>query len=254
MKNIAWIAGGVALVSAIALGALLLKGKKQAPVANVDHERVEQNAELAERLDSAITNSVKSVPSKGKSHEASAEKDRQPAAVSAQAVGEKAKFEGAAELAEFAKLKSHVFLSDEGRARKRELLHDERFLKGLEGLLKTSANNDMQILEAQSQAIDLLIEARAAGSSEVAGEVLRSVVEDSSIENEKVNLSDRKALAGTKAELLYQWTAQEPLVAERVKDWLPGPVSKKIWNNVMHAQAQNELESLEEVKAAAASR
>ncbi len=253
MKHVVITAGTIAVCAAIGLAALFINSRSRKTAA-VNQERLEQNAEMAERLDSAITQSVKSVPAKAKTQEA-ASAERIPAGDKGSSIaGDDKNFAGAAELAEYAKLKSHVFLNDEGRARKKELLRDEKFIKGLEGLLKTAAGNDMQLLEAQSQAIDLLIEARASGSDDVAGEVLRSVVEDSSIENEKVNVADRKALAGVKADLLYQWTAQEPLVADKIRSWLPGPVSEKIWKNVMHAQEQNELESLEEVKAAAASR
>jgi hypothetical protein len=253
MKRLETIAGAVVICTIAGLAAFLANNYRK-KTETINQGRLEQKAELAERLDSAITLSVKSVPIKARTQKME-QVERAPTAVSGPfAEGNAKDFAGADELAEYAKLKSHVFLDDEGNERKRTLLRDEKFLKGLESLLKTAAGNDMQLLEAQSQAIDLLIEARANGSDHIAGEVLRSVIEDSSIENEKVNVADRKALAGVKAELLYQWTAQEPLVADKIQGWLPGPISAKIWKNVTHAQEQNEMESLEEVKAAAAGR
>jgi hypothetical protein len=100
----------------------------------------------------------------------------------------------------------------------------------------------------QNQAVDLLLEARL-GGSQIAGQVLRSVVTDGQVEKESLSRSDRQAFAELKADVLYRWSAREPAITAELPGWLPGPVSQKIWRNVVNAQEQNQLESAEEARA-----
>lgn len=235
MNKIIWAASATAIIAATGLVALGLKNsraKSQELLTEQIQARQVRNAENAENLDSAISRARREV-----------KPDREPAAIERQPL---ARLQG---LADYAKLKQLIFMSADMRSRKNELLKDERFLRELGALLKTAAMDDLQTQELQSQAIDLLVEARTVADGRVAGEVLKSVVEDSSIENETLSLADRRALAGLKAELLYQWTAQEPKVADSVGSWLPGPISQKIWRNVLAAQEQNEFTSSEESRA-----
>lgn len=242
MKKVIHVTSAVAIAAALGLGGLIFKAARKAPpvtnpITNEEtRARQERDAEKAEKLESAITQSVQAVPL-----------DRRPAAEGPEAPADPA-FAGSDALADYVRMKGQIFMSAETRARKDELLRDEKFLKGLGQLLKTPASRDLKTQELQSQAIDLLIEARTATDGKVAGEVLKSVVEDASIENDKLKLAERKALAGLKAELLYQWTAQEPQVADSILSWLPGPISQKIWRNVLAAQEQNELASTQELQ------
>lgn len=238
MKKVVYAASTVAIAAVLGLGGLAYKAARKQPTLALDEaqSRQEQNAERAEQLESAISKSVKELrPS------------RQPASEKAQAA-QNSSFSGKESLTEYVKMKSQIVMSAQMRERKNELLHDEAFLKGLGKLLKTPALNDLKTKELQSQAIDLLVEARTSTDGRVAGEVLKSVIEDKSIESDRLKLAERKALAGLKAELLYQWSAQEPKVADSILSWLPGPVSQKIWRNVLAAQEQNELASSQELQ------
>lgn len=159
------------------------------------------------------------------------------------------RFADANELDEYKKLKQSVFLDKDGTERRKRLLGDGTLLRRLGGLLRRPVGaNDLKMIDYQSQAIDLLIAARSGPASAIAGEVMQSVVADARMESEQVPLADRKALAGVKAELLYEWAGQEPAVAAAIPRWLPGPASQKLWANVQKAHADNEQESAAAIK------
>ena len=95
----------------------------------------------------------------------------------------------------------------------------------------------------QNAAIDMLLDALKSGDSEVAVDVLRSVVTDGQVEDESIDRSTRENLAGIKAEVLFQWSALKPAQASELASLLPGPISQKIWQNVVDAQQSNLNES-----------
>lgn len=154
-------------------------------------------------------------------------------------------FDRGVELAKYAGLKKKVFLSPDEKAEQARILEDRGLVNSLLSLLLVPALPGSMTMHMQNDAIDLLLEARAAGVA-AASEVLRSVVEDKKIEDTSVDMETRTSLAGVKAEVLYQWSAQEPERASELERWLPGPVSQKIWNNVISAQRQNLNESEDE--------
>lgn len=157
-------------------------------------------------------------------------------------------FKFAKELTAYAGLKKKVFDSPEVREEKARLFANDEFLHGLEALLRVPALNDPDFEAQQNDAIDLLLEARATTGGSVPAEILRSLIEDPQIEGTRLDLKSREALAGIKADVLYQWTSQEPNATRDVANWLPGPVSEKIWRNVLAAQEQNRLESMQELQ------
>lgn len=155
-----------------------------------------------------------------------------------------------ATLEEYAKLKQKVLLNAESEAAKKRILQDEKLLGELKAVfdfVPDPKRGEQQNL--QYAAIDLLLEARAAGS-ETAAAVLRSLIEDPRVEKDELSNTVRAELAETKAEVMYRWSSQEPERAAEIEKWLPGPVSAKIWHNVLSAQKQNQLESLAEASAA----
>lgn len=148
----------------------------------------------------------------------------------------------AKELADFGALKKKVFLTPAEEANRNQLLSNERVLRGLRGRLMRSPTTSNEALE-QNAAIDMLLEAVRVGDSEVAMDVLRTVVTDGQVEDESVDRSTRENLAGIKAEVLFQWSALKPAQASELASLLPGPVSEKIWQNVVDAQQSNLSES-----------
>lgn len=238
MKSINWTKTLIGF-GIIAAWAFTIDSERQGQDAAADsvltetpaEREVRDNGREAERLDQAISRAVSSLPDPEKSDLQPGQTQNRPSLAQ----------QFAEALVDYARLRSKLFLSDENKSQKARLLQDAELMRALELLLKSSAN-DMKSQELQNDAIDLLLEARASGSRD-AESVLRSVLEDRQIENDAMELGQRKALAGIKAEILYQWSALEPARAEEMRRWLPGPISEKIWSNVVDAQDQNELES-----------
>lgn len=189
----------------------------------------ERTGKEVERLEGAISRSVSSVSS-----------TKSQSAAKTQVMN----FGFSNELIDYARLKSKVLLTDAAKAQKEKLVLNVDLLKALEGLLKSAAS-DPQIQEMRNDAIDLLLDARSAGAGGAAEQVLRAVIEDKQIEDERIDQSLRRTLAGVKAEILYQWSSLEPARSDEIQSWLPGPISEKIWHNVIEAQNQNEMDSRE---------
>jgi hypothetical protein len=146
------------------------------------------------------------------------------------------------ELQVYAILHSKVFLSPSEQADKADLLRDRRVLRGL-GTVLNRPPTDLKASIDQNLALDLLLEALRTGDSDVAAEVLRDIVSDSQVENPKLEPTVRENLAGIKAEVLFKWSAFRPAQAGDLASWLPGPVSQRIWQNVLEAQSSNLAES-----------
>jgi hypothetical protein len=150
------------------------------------------------------------------------------------------------DLADYAKLKSKVFLNDDDKREKSRLLQDAALMRSLEPLLKKPIVQIGPEQEEQNAAIDFLLEA-AMNSSPAAVDVLRSVIEDRQVENARIDMKSREALAGVKAEILYHWSSADPARSQQFTGWLPGPVSQKIWENVRDRQERNRAESASEL-------
>jgi hypothetical protein len=148
----------------------------------------------------------------------------------------------AAELAEYTLLHRKVFLSDGEEAQKATLLKNPSVLRAMgDRLLR--APGDTKGLAEQNMAVEMLLEALRSGDTGVATEVLKGVVSDKQVEDTHLDMATRESLAGVKAEVLYQWSAQIPTQAGELAGLLPGPVSQKIWQNVINMQASNVAES-----------
>jgi len=146
------------------------------------------------------------------------------------------------ELMSYLHLQTKVFLSNEERDRKRELLSREELLRAVGPKLIQPTRSE-EGMRDQDAALDMLLEALESGNKTVAEQVLREVIEDRQIEDNAMDRSAREQLAGIKAEVLYQWSALLPTVAPDLEKWLPGPISQKIWQNVLRMQASNLAES-----------
>lgn len=149
------------------------------------------------------------------------------------------------EVAIFNELKKKVFLSAEEKAQKKAFFANTELIQGLGEFLRTPVGPEFESLAQQGAALDLVFEAlKSAEGHDAATLALKEVVLDSKIENEQLDMTTRKNLAGVKAEVLYQWVAFEPGISTDLKKWLPGPVSEKIWENVNDAQDRNVRESI----------
>lgn len=144
-------------------------------------------------------------------------------------------------LREFSTLKRKVFLDNEEKRRLSELTRDPEFLASLAPIFNINANRDETSLNA---AVDVLLDAATKERSETAASVLLGVIADPSIENETVPFKLRESLSGIKAEIMFLWTAATPERANHMEAMLPGPASRRLWENVLNAQERNRSESL----------
>jgi len=149
-------------------------------------------------------------------------------------------FEYQKDLNSYAQLKTKVLPSAEEQSARERLLKDARFLRATgDRLLKVP----LLPIGEQDVAIDLLIEALQGGDQQAAKAVIGEIVSDNQVEDTKLPTDVREQLAGIKAEVIYHYTAYRPEEVGQVSSSLPGPVSRKIWNNVTEAQKNNLAES-----------
>lgn len=151
------------------------------------------------------------------------------------------KFAFPKELNTYVFLHQKIFLTDAEKAERAQLLRHADLLRALGARLREPTRSP-EVMNEQDTAIDLLIEAVRVGDKNVAAEVLRDVVRDGQVEDAKLERPAREQLAGLKAEVLYQWSAVSP--ESDLVSLLPGPVSKKIWANVLAMQESNRAESM----------
>ncbi|MBC7370129.1 MAG: hypothetical protein H7326_01100 [Bdellovibrionaceae bacterium] len=151
----------------------------------------------------------------------------------------------ASELAEYRAIRNKVFMSETEKILRKSFLNNTQMLIALGGYLNTPSATTGESEDARNVATDLLLEAVQKENSEVAAKALQEVISDQTIENDEMDADVRKSLAGTKAEVLYYWSAMDAAKSEQMHSWLPGPVSEKIWQNVRQAQNQNLAESKE---------
>jgi hypothetical protein len=146
------------------------------------------------------------------------------------------------ELADLARLRAKVFLSEDEKAERTRLLADRDFLRGV-GIFVRKPATALDEQKSQAGALDTLIEALDSSARDVAAGELKELAADDRIEDATLDSAARKNLAGLKAEALFKWTAHEPSVSDEIQRLLPGPVSRKIWENVLAEQEQNAAES-----------
>ncbi len=150
-------------------------------------------------------------------------------------------------LSRFQQLSRKALMSGLEAKEKRGILSQRKVLLEL-GRLLQNPSNDPDIMNEQDVAVDLLLEALQEGAVDTASAVLSQVVKDGQIENLSLDANIRGHLAGIKGEILYHWVAIEPQQEAQVSGLLPGPVSRKIWQNVQEVHAANAAESQEEVE------
>lgn len=139
----------------------------------------------------------------------------------------------------FMLLNKKIIKTDDEKEQFASLLKDSRTLKNVRGLLLRPTKTDADL---QNQALDLVIESLKAGQSE-ALDVLASFVADPSLELGGQDASVQQFKAELKAQALLEWSSQQPQQSQYIESILPGPISKRIWQNVMAHQNNNVAES-----------
>ena len=236
MKRAAVI--GASVVTVIGVGAFLAGRSTPQPQPTPETaERVPASVKAVEKQTSTLQETLAAVPTAVPAAPVEA-----PTKLTAVTIKEQK-----ARLAEYAVLQRKVFLTDKEKAERARMMNDARFVRGLELLLRSVPTAEVTP-ELQNQAVDLLLEARESTRSEAAAQAMAAIIKDNQIENESMPQATRESLAGVKAEILYRWSAQEPGLSTQMPGWLPGPVSRTIWDNVLTEQAKNVAESRRELK------
>lgn len=145
------------------------------------------------------------------------------------------------DLNQYRELKKRVLGSADDELERSRLKSDTVLLDSFRDLLKSPASGE-QTRANQEAALDLLFEALKDHSTQ-AESILQGVIQDAQIESSALTPAVRENLAGIKAEALYQWSALDPAKAQTLQSWLPGPVSQKIWRNILDRQESNLAES-----------
>jgi len=161
------------------------------------------------------------------------ERERAPAS------GEISKTESSADLQMLAAFQKKIFLSEEEKLQRDQLVTDPSFLLSLRSLLLSEAKDKEKMLQ-QNLALDVLYEAAWDMNVATAKNVLESIVEDHRVEESDIEISELENLAGIKGEILLHWLNREPEQRAELQELLPGPVSQKIWRNVQAVQTRNE--------------
>ncbi|WII73325.1 hypothetical protein QJS83_05505 [Bdellovibrio sp. 22V] len=146
------------------------------------------------------------------------------------------------DLEEYKKIHTKVFLTPEERNFRKDLLNNHRAIASMKDLLLVPATKPDQE-SMQNAALDLLLEGLQKSANSEAAQVLKDVVADSAVEDNKVDADIRKSLGGIKGEILYQWSSLYPQSQGDLERMLPGPSSQKIWANVKAQQESNLAES-----------
>lgn len=150
------------------------------------------------------------------------------------------------EVAAYSKLVRKIFPNEGDVKEKQALFGSLEFMKAMgQRLLKPALN--AKALEEQDLAMDFLFEALNSEQELVAEGLLRDVIVDKQVEDRKLSPEARENLAGLKGEVLHRWTSMRPHVSEKLQQELPGPVSERVWANVVEAQAVNMAESSQEM-------
>ncbi|MBY0315801.1 MAG: hypothetical protein K2Q26_09795 [Bdellovibrionales bacterium] len=97
-------------------------------------------------------------------------------------------------------------------------------------------------VKQKNQALAFVLESLKRGESE-AKLVLESLISDPWIESNEGQRPQLQFQAELKAEAMFTWSSLYPEQSTHIESLLPGPVSQKIWQNVVAQQDLNSSES-----------
>lgn len=153
---------------------------------------------------------------------------------------EPVRFAYQAELMNYADLKTIILPDENQKALRKRLLQNADFLRSVGDRLR---QRPMLALMEQAAGIDLLVEALRVGEKSIAKDALMAIVADAQVEDQNLPRPEREQMAGVKAEVLFHWLALQPGSMTEAESALPGPVSRKILENVKHQHQSNLAES-----------
>lgn len=120
------------------------------------------------------------------------------------------------------------------------MLTNPFILKKMQILLVSRGGEDH--VRLKNQALAFVLEALKRGEGE-AQTVLANLISDPWIESNEGQRPQLQFQAELKAEAMFTWSSLYPEHSSHIESLLPGPVSKKIWHNVLAQQDLNSSES-----------
>lgn len=151
-------------------------------------------------------------------------------------------FKYADEIASYSVIQSKVFLSEDEKALRKKFLEDQDMLRSFKSILLIPAQ-DMKTMKMQNAALDILFESFELDPQGISLELFKDVISNPTVEDAQLSSQERQAVAEIKAEILFRVSAAVPESRAELESLLPGPVSQRLWQNVVAQQKSNLAES-----------
>jgi hypothetical protein len=142
-------------------------------------------------------------------------------------------------VARFKNLDEKVFATEAEVAERASVLRNSEVLKEMQSLLMRAEPDEF---ERDLVAMDILVKSLET-SPEFSRELVEAFVFDATVEKSQLSPEEQQYLAELKGELIYHWIAYEPERLEEIERQLPGPISKKLFQNAKEMRMANLLES-----------
>lgn len=141
-------------------------------------------------------------------------------------------------VASFEALNRKVLKTDDEKNDYSSLIKNHKMLRIAKKIILQPNTGNVQL---QNSALKLMVEALKQDDALVT-ELFSEIISDSSLESASPSPA-RQLQAELKAEILFEWSSYLPDRAAYIRSLLPGPVSERLWSNVVAHQANNEAES-----------
>lgn len=140
------------------------------------------------------------------------------------------------QLKQLRSIKAKVFRTEADDVVVKAFIQNPDNLQSLVSLLTDSTSLQATTAAEHQAAVDVLLEAAKTGNSKISQESILTVISDKQVEDQTATEAVRELHAGIKAELMYG----AAFIDQRtIQNYVPGPVSQKIWDNVQAAFAEN---------------
>jgi len=142
-------------------------------------------------------------------------------------------------------VKEKPFQHDQEKEFVRKTLLDDELIKKNSFLLSVKASS-YEEQEIQNEYIDLVLDSALAGNTDSLN-VVKKFIEDPTIETDQLPQAEKNNLAEIKAEVLYHIASGSITSEQEIENLIPGPITKKIWENVKKSHTANLVESESEI-------
>lgn len=141
----------------------------------------------------------------------------------------------------FRNFNQKVLMTKTEKIQFKELLFDKNLIQDLGTTFHEFSKNDLiDNKDLQNDIYSFLLQSLQKGDHDTSLSVIKEIVFDKQIEDDSLPIEAKIFLGESKAELLYNASALYPDDFKNISSELPGPVTRKIWSNVLAMQKENE--------------